>query len=29
MASPDPVRLSSTTRGVLLDKAAASVALYR
>jgi hypothetical protein len=29
MASPDLVRLSTTTRGVLLDKAAASVALYR
>jgi hypothetical protein len=29
MASPDLVRLSTTTRGVLLDKPAASVALYR
>src|SRR6478736_10247163 len=28
-ASPDLVRLSTTTRGVLLDKAAASVALSR
>jgi hypothetical protein len=29
MASPDVVRLSRTTRGVLLDKAAAPAALYR
>jgi hypothetical protein len=29
MASPDLVRLSTTARGDLLDKAAASVALYR